>query len=178
MSFRLISFDEMTMARARKGDMKAWNTIYTLCEKPMHSLALRMVGNTATAEDMVQDTFITVMNKITQYRGESSFWWWIRRILTNQCISYLRKNARWVSQDEGAIENILDEINQTTEPGLDRDMNHLLNRLPEQAQRVVYLYVVEGMTHKEIAELFGQSVSFSKSLVSRSLKNLRNWINV
>ena len=166
------------MARARKGDMSAWNTIYIQCEKPMYSLALRMVGNASTAEDMVQDTFLKVMAKINQYRGESAFWWWIRRILTNQCISYLRKDARWIQQDETTIENILDGLSDAPEIGLDRDMNQLLSRLPEQAQRVVYLYVVEGMTHKEIAQLFGQSTSFSKSLVSRSLKNLRMWVKV
>lgn len=172
----MISFDEITMARARKGNTSAWNTIYHECEKSMYSLALRMVGNSATAEDMVQDAFLKAMAKINSYRGDSPFWWWIRRILSNQCISYLRKNSRWVQQDENVIENILDQLAEAPDPGLDRDMNHLLNRLPEQAQRVVYLYVVEGMTHKEIAELFGQSTSFSKSLVSRSLKNLRGWI--
>ena len=172
----MISIDELTMARARKGDMTAWNTIYIQCEKPMYSLALRMVGNAANAEDMVQDTFLKVMVKIKQFRGESSFWYWIRRILTNQCISFLRKDIRWIQQDETVIENILDGLSETPEVGLDRDMNHLLNRLPEQAQKVVYLYIVEGMTHKEIAKLFGQSTSFSKSLISRSLKNLRTWI--
>ncbi len=169
------------MARARKGDMAAWNRIYLSCEKPMYSLALRMVGNAATAEDMVQDAFMKVMEKIKQFRGESSFWWWIRRILTNQCITFLRKNSQWVQQEETAIESLLDDLTDTPKlglesNGLDSDMNKLLNRLPEQAQRVVYLYVVEGMTHKEIAELFGQSTSFSKSLISRSLKNLRSWI--
>ncbi len=147
----------------------------------MYSLALRMVGNPSAAEDMVQDTFIKVMDKITQYRGESSFWWWIRRILTNHCITYLRKNARWVHQDQGEIETILDNLTEIKKTefenfGLNREISQLFGRLPEQAQRVVYLYVVEGMTHKEIAEIFGQSASFSKSLVSRSLKNLRQWI--
>jgi len=177
----LIEIDDLTMARARKGDMTAWNKIYISCEKPMYSLALRMVGSSATAEDMVQDSFMRVMDKIAQFRGDSSFWWWIRRILTNQCITYLRKNARWVQQDDSSIETILDNLHETPNlalqsNGLERDMNELLARLPEQAQRVVYLYVIEGMTHKEIANLFEQSTSFSKSLVSRSLKNLRSWM--
>lgn len=173
---RLTSFDDLTMAKARKGDMAAWNRIYTSCEKQMYSLALRMVGNPAAAEDIVQDSFIKAIEKINQYRGESSFWWWLRRIISNHCISYLRANSRWIPQDDYQIENTLDELKETPEFGLDRDLDKLLNRLPEQAQRVVYLYVVEGMTHKEIAELFGQTQSFSKSLVSRSLKNLRRWI--
>jgi RNA polymerase sigma factor (sigma-70 family) len=173
----LIAIDQFTMAKAKKGDMSAWNSIYSACEKPMYSLAYRMVGNAATAEDMVQDSFLRVMDKISQFRGESSFWWWVRRILSNQCINYLRKNSRWIQQDESTIEAMLDEASESSIEGLDRDMNKLMNRLPEQAQRVVYLYVVEGMTHKEIAELFDQTASFSKSIVSRSLKTLKKWTN-
>lgn len=175
-NIKLIAIDEMTMARARNGDMSAWNTIYKCCEKPMYSLALRMVGNASTAEDMVQDSFIKIMAKIDQYRGESPFWAWIRRILSNHCISFLRKNSRWQQQDEAQMEQIIDQLATKTEFGLERDMSKLLNRLPEQAQTVVYLYVVEGMTHIEIAEMFGQTKSFSKSLVSRSLKSLRGWM--
>jgi RNA polymerase sigma-70 factor (ECF subfamily) len=174
---RLISFDDITMAKARNGDMTAWHRIYTGLEKPMYSLALRMVGNAATAEDVVQDAFMKVMAKISLFRGESSFWWWVRRIVSNQCINYLRSRKRWVQQDDSQIESIIDDLAETPEFGLDRDMSKLLDRLPEQAQRVVYLYVVEGMTHVEIAELFGQSQSFSKSLVSRSLKQLKKWVD-
>jgi len=174
---RLISFDDITMAKARKGDMTAWNRIYTGLEKPMYSLALRMVGSAATAEDMVQDSFMKVMAKISQFKGESSFWWWVRRIVSNQCINYLRNSKRWVEQDDTQIECIINSMSETPEFGLDRDMSKLLDRLPEQAQRVVYLYVVEGMTHVEIAKLFGQSQSFSKSLVSRSLKQLKKWVD-
>ncbi len=173
---KLIAIDEMTMARARNGDMSAWNTIYKCCEKPMYSLALRMVNNRSTAEDMVQDSFLKVMEKIEQYRGDAPFWGWVRRILCNHCISFLRKNSRWLHQEESQLEKIIDDLSEQFVEGLNRDMNKLFSRLPEHAQRVVYFYVVEGMTHLEIAELFGQSQSFSKSIVSRSLKSLRGWM--
>lgn len=173
----MISFDDLIMARARKGDNNAWKHIYQSCEKPMYSLALRMVGDKALAEDMVQDAFIKVMDKIEQYRSDSSFWWWVRTILVNHCISFLRKNNRWVHQEESEIESKIQELGEQPEIMHEKQLIKVLEKLPEQAQRVVYLYVVEGMTHKEIAELFGKTQSFSKTLLSRSLSQLRSWLN-
>ncbi len=170
------SFDDLTMERARKGDMTAWSRIYQSYEGPMYSLALNMVGSAAVAEDMVQDTFIKVMEKIKLFRGDCQFWSWVRRILTNQCIGYLRINKRWVSKQEIEIESLINDFVATSDIDIEHDTSKLLDRLPEQARRVVYLYVIEGMTHKEIGELFGCTSSFSKSLVSRSLANLKKWV--
>ncbi len=95
---------------------------------------------------------------------------------TNQCIGYLRINKRWVSKQEIEIESLINDFVATSDIDIEHDTSKLLDRLPEQARRVVYLYVIEGMTHKEIGELFGCTSSFSKSLVSRSLANLKKWV--
>ncbi|MCO7224837.1 RNA polymerase sigma factor [Pleionea sp. CnH1-48] len=171
------AFDDLTLAAAKRGDMSAWNRIYRHLEKPMYSLALSMVRNPAEAEDLVQEAFIKVMNKIHQFRGDSSLWGWVRQILANQCISHLRNARRWDGNSEQEIELLLDQVENDAQWGAEKDIRRVMERLPEQAQRVVYLYVVEGMTHKEIAEMFALTESFSKSTVSRSLKQLKSWIS-
>lgn len=174
--YLLASFDEEILSRARNGDMSAWRHIFQSVETPMYSLALKMVGNKAVAEDIVQDSFIKAIEKIHQYRGDSSFWWWLRKIVANHCISYLRTSTRFVQKDEPEIEAIINDLHSDSELELNNDIEKLMGRLSENARRVVYLYVVEGMTHQEIADLFKRTPSFSKSILSRSLGQLRKWI--
>ncbi|AVP97873.1 RNA polymerase subunit sigma-24 [Ahniella affigens] len=165
-----IEIPEITLAAARKGELRAFEAIYRQFERPAYTLALRMLGDPEQAQETVHDGMLAVFKRICQFRGESPFWAWTRQIVVNEALMRLRKRQPMESLDDLA------------EPGIEhahfmplhgRELERALMRLPELTRSVLWLYHVEGYTHEEIAESFGKTVSFSKSQLSRGMERLR-----
>lgn len=161
--------DAAVLARAQRGDRAALETIYRSFERPSFALALRMLGRHAIAEDIVHDTFIKLFEKLHSYRGDAPFGAWLKRMLVNQAIDRLRSEQRWA----GNADDIDALHDHAPAQGVEMDAAGLLARLPARARAVVWLHEMEGYSHLEIAGLFRQSESWSKSLLARSLERLR-----
>ena len=84
-----INLDELTLASARRGDLLACEKIYRRFQKPAFSVAYRVCNNRELAQDVTQEAFITAFKRIKQYRGDSPFWGWLRRVVVNHAISAL-----------------------------------------------------------------------------------------
>ena len=170
------AIDELTIQRARNGDMQAFAIIYEAYAKPCYNLALRISGSPAVAEDVVHDAFIKIMGRIGSFRGDAPLWSWVRQITANTTINNLARRKWWRS-----LEELTESAGATMpEPGaLDtsgaaqHDITRLLGQLTPQARAVLLLHDLEGMTHAEIAEVFGQTESFSKSVLHRARKQLK-----
>ena len=89
-----IELDEMTLARARRGDMGACEQIYRKFQQPAYSVAFRICQCRELSRDVTQEAFITAFGKIHQFRGDSPFWGWLRRVVVNHTISAQRKLPR------------------------------------------------------------------------------------
>ena len=164
--------DTTLVTRARAGDRAAHAEIYTAFSSPIFTLARRMLASKALAEDVLQETFVDVLRKIGDFRGEAELGFWIRRIAINKCLMYLRSS--WVSRREPeGDERIAAEPARAT--GLDEQLalERALDGLADVARAVVWLHDVEGYTHKEIGRLMGLSTSFSKSQLARAHERLR-----
>lgn len=168
--------DELTLARARKGDRAAIGALYTRFGRACYNLALRLTGSSATAEDVVQEVFVKLIDAIARYRGDAPFGAWLKRLTANAAIDHLRA-LRF--RDDDDPERVLADVSAVTNvaPDLDHDLWTLLQRLPARARAVLLLHEVEGYTHRELAELFGQTESYSKSILSRSLQRLQAWLD-
>ena len=168
--------DDVTLARARRGDRQAHAAIYTTYSRACYTLAMRILGNAAAAEDVVQDVFLKMMDAIRSYRGDAPFGAWVKRLTVNAAIDQLRLQ-RHVDQDdpERLFANVAES--GATTPDESHDAMALLQRLPPRARLVLVLHELEGYTHKELADLFGQTESYSKSILSRSLKRLHDWLS-
>ena len=162
--------DATVLARAQRGDMQAFATLYACFGQPCYGLALRLAGNAAQAEDLVQEVFLKLIDSIRSYRGEAPFGAWLKRMTANAAIDQLRKNRRFADADPEAMFANLDVGETSPAPRL--DAISLLQRLPPRARAVVVLHELEGYTHTEIATLFGQSESYSKSILARGLQRL------
>lgn len=162
--------DAAVLARAQRGDMQAFAALYTRFGQPCYGLALRLTGNAAQAEDLVQEVFLKLIETIRSYRGEAPFGAWLKRMTANAAIDQLRRNKRFADADPEAMF----AESGAAEPGPAQrlDALSLLLRLPGRARAVVVLHELEGYTHTEIAELFGQSESYSKSILARGLQRL------
>ena len=167
--------DELTLARARRGDRQAIGLLYQRFGKACYNLALRLTGNPAAAEDVVQEVFVKLIDAIARYRGDAPFGAWLKRMTANAAIDQLRAQR---FRDDGDPETVLAEISAITDvnPDTSHDLWTLLQRLPSRARAVLLLHEVEGYTHREMAELFGQTESYSKSILSRSLQRLQTWL--
>ena len=166
-----IELDEMTLARVRRGDMAACEQIYRKFQQPAYSVAYRICQCRELSRDVTQEAFITAFKKIRQFRGDSPFWGWLRRVVVNHTISALRKLPR-----ADAVE--LQEFHAHTDGdyeqiGLSMDLESALSTLNPEDRAVVWLHDVEGYRHKEIAGLFGKTESFSKTRLSRARSKLR-----
>lgn len=166
--------DAMTLARAQRGDMAAFALIYTSFGRPCYGLALRLTGNAAQAEDLVQEVFLKLIQTIRSYRGEAPFGAWLKRMTVNASIDQLRGRKR---SDDADPDLLFEKMAANdASPAQAIDAWSLLQRLPLRARAVVVLHELEGYTHNEIASLFGQSESYSKSILARALQRLHGFV--
>lgn len=176
--FADIQIDDAIVKRAARGDARAHEVIYRAFATPVYSLCLRFVKSPATAEDLVQETFIEIMRSLVNFRGEAALGSWIRRIAVTKSLMYLRSawTARSQSLAEGfddmtAGDNLSHGISRHPDDAMDLDA--ALANLPDVSRAVVWLHDVEGFTHKEIAAFMGKTESFSKSQLSRAYAKLK-----
>lgn len=170
------------LARGRQGDMSAHAEIFRVFSRPVYSLAARMTGSTAAADDVLQETFLEVIRSLGQFRAEASLATWIRRIAVSKSLMHLRsawQRRATLFRDLGEAEAVAAEPATSDEARalqLNMDLERALARLPDVSRVVVLLYDVEGYSHAEIARLMGMSLSFSKSQLSRAHARLRDML--
>ena len=169
--------------RAKNGDGYAFELLYAMHKRRVYSLCLRMVGNTAEAEDLAQEAFLQLFRKIGTFRGESAFSTWLHRLSVNVVLMHLRKKGlNEVSLDEmmepqqedgpkkdiGARDNVLagsvDRVN----------LERCVESLPPGYRIIFVLHDIEGYEHNEIAEMMGCSIGNSKSQLHKARMKLRD----
>ena len=166
------------VARARAGDAAAQEAIYRAFQKPVRTLARRLVPRASQAEDLAHDVFVEVLQSLGQYDGRGSFAGWIRTITVRKCLMHLRspwhRGLRWV---EGLMPPEADAPEggpvDATRDGRSLDLERALAQLGDTARAVVWLHDVEGYTHAEIGALLGGTASLSKSQLVRAHARLR-----
>lgn len=174
--------DAAVLARARRGDMKAHEALYGSYSRPAYTLALRILADAALADEVLQDTAMEVMRNIGAVRHDAAFGGWVKRIATNKCLAYLRsawhrKGEHLAPEAEADAEGSAGErfgSDDLATRTADREsLERALASLSPTARAVVWLYDVEGYSHREIGALMGKSVSFSKSSLARAHEQLR-----
>lgn len=151
-----------------QGNRKMQYELYERFSSKMYGVCLRYAANAEEAEDILQEGFIKVFKKISSYRGDGSFEGWIRRIFVNTAIEHFRKKTYLqpiTEQEESTLEgkyiSVLDNL-------AEKDIVRLIQQLSPGYRTVFNMYVVEGYTHKQIAEALNISEGTSKSQLSRA----------
>lgn len=156
------------IAGCLQGDRKLQYELYDRFAAKMFGVCLRYAGSTEEAEDILQEGFIKVFKKISSYRGDGSFEGWIRRIFVNTAIEHFRRKTYLqpiTEREENTVEakylSVLDNL-------AEKDIIKLVQQLSPGYRTVFNMYVVEGYTHKQIADALGISEGTSKSQLSRA----------
>jgi len=166
-----IDLDELTLAGARRGDMRACEMIYRKFHQQTFTVAVRICKNRELAQDVTQEVFINTFKRMHQYRGDSPFWGWLRRVTVNHAISALRKLPR---HDAVELEDYMSPRNGDQDGiGHCMDLEQALEQLSFEDRTVVWLHDVEGYKHREIAKLVGKTESYSKTRLNRARARLR-----
>ena len=174
--------DRDIAARCRKGDVEAFEELYKRYSARLYSVAYRMTGSAADAEDLLQDVFLQAYRRIDSYRGEAALGTWLYRIAVNACLDYVRSHqgrqqkATDFIEDMGGIEPVAGAV-WRPDRALDRiDLEGAINRLPPSYRAVFVLHDVEGHEHHEVADLLGIAEGTSKSLLHKARLRLRGFL--
>lgn len=167
--------DEVTLAaRARDGDVKAFEQLYRRYVGRVHAVCLRLAGNAALAEECTQDAFVRAWESLAKFRGDSAFGTWLHRIAVNTVLERHRtqiRQASWVVHRNDEVLNAVPAEESSPEHGL--DLEESIAALPPAARMIFVLFDVEGHTHEEIAEMTGLAVGTSKAHLHRARQILR-----
>lgn len=177
MSNAILFTHKELIEKSKLGDRKMQYKLYSLYVDAMFNVSIRIVKIKEDAEDVVQDSFIDAFKNLETFKYESTFGSWLKRIVINKSINYLKvKRIPLV-----AIEDQEYWIQDTEELKPEQlDINKIKNaieKLPNGYQTIINLYLIEGYDHNEIGDILEISVSTSKSQYHRAKKKLIQFIN-
>ena len=174
-----IDVPDALLARARRGEHAAFEHLYRCFERPVFTLALRLTGQRDLAQDVLQETMLKLINRLSDFRGDSPFWGWLRQIAVNESLMLLRRRGRLeVSEAFDESDFAAQDVLLPPRAADAAILGQALARLPDATRGVLWLYHAEGYTHEQIAASMGKSVSFSKSQLARGTRKLRQLLNV
>ena len=154
--------------RCIAGDRAAQRKMYELLAPRFFPVCIRYVGDRTVAEDVMQDGFVALFTKLHCYRGAGSFDGWARRIFINASLMYLRKNdALKMSDDISAARGLRASGESAIDMMSYNEIMAAVMEMPPGFRTVFNLYVMEGLQHKEIAEMLGITESTSRTQLSR-----------
>ena len=169
--------------RAQQGDAEAFERLYRLHNRRVYALCVRMLGNTAEAEDLTQEAFLQLFRKIGTFRGESAFSTWLHRLAVNVVLMRLRKKTLAATSLEEVTEPDEDVGGPRKDIGgpdlrlsgsVDRvNLERAVEQLPPGYRSVFVLHDVQGYEHNEIATIMNCSIGNSKSQLHKARMRLR-----
>ena len=170
--------DEQIIAGCRAGDRKYQELLYQRFASKMFTVCMRYAAESNSAQDLLQEGFVKIFKNIDKFRGDGSFEGWIRRIFVNTCLEFVRKKANmYVVQDTEKVkleyqdENALQKL-------MKEDLMEMIQSLSTGYRTIFNLYVIEGYSHKEIAELLNVTEGTSKSQLARARYLLQKKVEI
>jgi RNA polymerase sigma factor (sigma-70 family) len=161
------------VTQAATGDTAAFERVYRAHVARVHGLARRMAG-TEAADELTQDVFVRAWQKLSTFRGDSSFGTWLHRLAVNVIIERFRtlgaQRDRFLADGEATLERL---SSPRASGDFRMDFERALERLPGAARKVFVLHDVEGFKHHEIGEMLGISAGTSKSQLHRARMLMR-----
>lgn len=171
------------MGEARRGDRSAFDELVRRTYVDTYTLAVRLTGNEEDAQDVVQETYLRAWKSLKRFRGDAAFTTWLYRITANASYTLVdRRRRRRTSPIEDVPEQIDTRVEARTEDlvGANLGLSELsasLDLLSPSLRSLVILKDVYGLSHEEIAEDLGISVSAAKVRLHRGRKRLREMLD-
>ena len=175
--------------RAQQGDMQAFETLVTTYEKQVYALVLGIVKDDTNAQDVTQDVFVKIHQRLGMFQGKSAFGTWLYRIAYNEALDFLRREKRHqalsfddlkTSDEDDShwdLEDTNYSISQNIEQNdLQRIVQESLMEVPEDYRLPLILHDMQRITYEEIAEQLNCPVGTVKSRIFRARKIFRSYV--
>ena len=177
--------EKVLLARAKKGEIAAFESLMTAYENRIYTLALRSTGSEHDAADITQEVFLRAWKSLDSFRGDSSLSTWLYRVTANLCVDFARRRAAEgqpaasIDDEEGPAAALADP-SRAAQPEaaaenqeLREELQYALSQLSDEHRRVVLLRDVAGMTYADIARTLGLEEGTVKSRLARARAALR-----
>jgi RNA polymerase sigma-70 factor (ECF subfamily) len=161
-----------------KGQPAAQKALYNLFAPQMLGVCFRYTKSLEDAEDVLQESFVRVFKFLHQYKGDGDVGAWIRRVMVNTALNYLKQSKKY--QNDLHFDKAELHVVTTEEPEMllnAKELAALIRQLPTGYQTIFNLYAVEGYSHQEIGQMMGISENTSRSQYMRARHLLISWIN-
>jgi RNA polymerase sigma factor (sigma-70 family) len=172
--------DDLTLVNeCAKGNSKAQRALFDKFAPKMLAVCQRYLRNNQEAEDVLQDGFVKVFQKIVDFKMEGSLEGWIRRIVVNTALDTIRRNKKLL--DDIQVEEVQYKVSFTDHQfdGMDlAQLMKLIDEMPDGYRIVFNMFAIEGYSHKEIADTLGVTENTSKSQYSRARAFLRTQLEL
>ena len=177
------------IAKAKQGDMLAFEELILKHEKIVYNVALRMMNHSEDAKDISQEVFLKAYKNMKNFDERSMFSTWLYRITTNTCIDEMRKRKgkqsysleEELENEEGSMQRQIADEGETPEESLLREerkseLLQALDTLSEEHKAAVILRDIRGLSYEEVAEIVDLPMGTVKSRISRARNQLKNEI--
>tara|TARA_R110002050_G_scaffold24083_3_gene64336 strand:+ start:114178 stop:114726 length:549 start_codon:yes stop_codon:yes gene_type:complete len=167
--------------KCKQNNRKAQVQLYNQYCDGMYVVAKRFLKDTHDAEDVVQEAFIKAFTKLHQYKAEVTFGAWLKRIVVNKSIDFLKSKKQLVELEEVHLKVIDTESNDkwlVDDAITLNDVKSAIDKLPEKYQYVVMLYLIEGYDHQEISEILNISEVASRTQLFRGRTKLQELLTL
>lgn len=169
MEFRIYRANEEELIKGCiKRDRNAQKRLYDTFSSKMYALCCRYVKDSMEAEDVLVTAFTKILDRIDQFKGEGSFEGWIRRVVVNEALTYLRRNRSMYIETELEAADREPDYQLISDHLEAEDLLNMIKELPAGYRIVFNLYAIDGYSHKEIADQLSISENTSKSQLSRA----------
>jgi RNA polymerase sigma-70 factor (ECF subfamily) len=159
------------LSRAQAGDHDAFAELVEQHESMVYSLGYHFFGDRSRAEEVAQDVFLQLYRNLGSIESDSHLLFWLRQVTTRRCIDVTRRSRLKAVSLDDAVE--LRAVEKTADPLLDRQLQKLIQELPEVQRAVVTLRYQEDLDPSEICRIVGMPVNTVKSHLHRALQALR-----
>jgi RNA polymerase sigma-70 factor (ECF subfamily) len=160
-----------------RGLPEAQKQLYEHFAESMLGVCYRYTKSVIDAEDVLQEGFIKVFRHLHQYKSEGELGAWVRRIMVNSALNYLKKNARYqheLSYTDVSLHPVADDDPEMLITG--KELAELIRQLPTGYQTIFNLHAVEGFSHVEIGKMLGINEGTSRSQYARARALLTTWL--
>jgi len=166
--------EDILVKKCIEGDNRAQKKLFDLFAPKLFGVCLRYMKDHDLAQDTLQDGFVKIFTKLSDYNGKGSFEGWMRRITVNTCLDQLRKDQKLkVNTPIDDVSFLVKDNHWIEEQLTAKDLLKLVESLPDGYRVVFNMFAIEGYSHKEIAEQLNISENTSKSQFSRAKSHLR-----
>jgi RNA polymerase sigma factor (sigma-70 family) len=163
------------LAACKQGHTAGYQALYNRYAKAMYNTCLRIVNNTADAEDILQESFLTAFRSLDSFECEAAFGSWLKRIVVNKAINKVKRNKkRWLNIDETPVTNFHEEesIDEAEFAWKIDEIKRAIQALPDGYRTILCLHLLENYKHHEIAVMLNLSASTVRTQYIRAKSKL------